>query len=987
MIEQRDLLIELRDGAQGVEARFLRGSRQGFKTLSGSAEEAWRPFAATPALLHELIHSAAAFRSKPDWKRLAQHGMAIWDAFDGHHQDALRALRADRKLPIQRVALRVAEPVDKPFAPHGDLHSARDLWRAVAWEGLLDPKDESKGKAESKGKERPQTFFLGGEPHVDWAFRRVLAAAEATEHRRLPKAPIRVLLLLTSLLGDDDDQSARLRATALDAIRKLREVFEKGPEVQIAIAGSRLDLEEDRDGRWCIPGTRVAVDLHYASRDELESLLAVDSGAIARHAVLFFGHSDAEAGNPHFPEPADAMACGLRFHLDEDGKRGNVDIPVAGLATWLAKHPLELVAALNCASAPIAESLLALAPAVIATNAMVPGHAMAQFVARLLEELRDDELLSAAFVAARNRLTALEHRPLVTQLSRALDDVSFLGPRRRALAAYHDKLQRQHRMLRLPGKGGREAAFERVHVQLELSKVGEDESWIEMRTESERRRDTQPISFERLLADSSRCWVLRGVAGAGKTTTLRRCALEPPEDCFAVYVSLPVWLGAKGHPPTDDGELDAVLASIAATVGVEGLADTIRAVARRGLGRQHSLRVAILLDAFDELDSDQREIAQRAARTLSAELSQCPIVISSRETAELDAKKTLGARWETARLLPLDARHQFELARAWQDPSKDQAAAARQALLQIHEGGPRMAECAGNPLLLTLLVNLQLDGQTEFRGGLHLVMKSVLDRLLAGEWLRNEKKLAPRVADKDALRRLLRALSWDMLHRREGSPRHVVDEEELVSWLKDAKGHAALFAEAELLKSRERMNCPIADLPGPIADESPFCPEDPARMRHWTFTHNLLQEALCAEHWWSVVLGEDRSNAAVDRAIAHLRAMQASRPDALDFWTEPCAMLAGWMGNDRIVRRLLESPDTQELGLRAMRAVDRLLPETVDFALRTLPAWAFDQERWWQDKKSLRVEAYEIIAAQMQGRSKAEIAAMAKVLTQHARLK
>ncbi len=994
MIDREDLLIELRNGEQCVEARFLRGTRQRFETLSMGTEGGWLPFAQSNADHARLIDSGRTFRSAPGIANLIEHGTAIWQCFDPRHRNALLEFRANHKDPISRVSIRVAESVAHPFDPVAtQRRTARDLWQQTAFECLVDPASLAPDRV-------VQTFFLGGDRNTDWALRRVLDLASPSESRRLPSAPIRVLLLLTSLHDEHDETRRRLLSAACDTILELRKVLASDTEVELTVAGSRCDLEE-RGGRWFLPGLEVAVDRHYGTEEDLEKLLATRSDE-APHAIVFLGHSDAEPGDAS-QKKVDALARHLRFRLHQGGNDRDVDIPLGTLAKWLSVQrlpttpsTLEFIAALNCSSAALAEQLLELAPDVIATNAMVPGQAMAAFAGTLLAALRDDELLATAFVRARQGIPNAEHRPLVVQLSRTLDDVSFLGPNRRALARYHEKVHRKHDMLE-PEGANRKARFERVHVELALTRIREEENWRATREAFEHGKLTETVDFEAILGDPRACWILRGVAGAGKTTTLRRCALLPPVDRVPIYLSLPSWLGAKDHRPKDPDDASSILRAIADAVEVSTLDTTIRTIAARGLGRQHALRPVFLLDAFDELDEEQRDIAQRTARTLADTFPDCPVVISSRERAEIG---DLGPRWQTARLLPLDSSRQRDLVAAWVRADAEKArpalsedellAAARKVLDAIHGGGPRMAEFTGNPLLLTLLVNLQLDAKTldghaRFDLGLHRVMSTILDRLLAGQWRRREQKKDPKIRDKDALRQLLRALSWSMLHRSEGSPRHVVDRAELLAWMRDQRGHPALAAAAEFLKGKDRMDCALHDIPDPLADESPFCPEDPVRKRHWTFTHNLLQEALCAEHWWHVVLKERNDDAAVDDAIRHLRERIAARPkDALDFWTEPVAFLAGWMGNDRIVVELLKSKDTLDLGLRAMAAVDHLQPETVREVLELLPPWGYDAERAREDKKGPRVEAYEIIAAQTRPE---DVEAMAKVLMRRAGVK
>lgn len=993
MVDHRDLLIELRDGEKCVEARFLRGERGGFRVVGGEGKDGWLPFAGDPGTHAHLVETGRDFRNHPGVDELIEHGIALWDSFDPAHRTTLLELRRNAKDPISRVSLRIAPAVVKPFDASGPIRTARDLWRSMAWECLLDKKPE-----DAKPKAKVQTFFLGGSPSVDWALRRVVDAAKTGERRRLPKAPIRILVLLTSLYSDDAEMRKRLLDSAIEAIPKLRGVFSGDREIDLKVAGSRCDLERHEDGRWYLPDSQVAVDLDYGTDEDLERLFATAEETTTQHAILFFGHSDAEKSHPFHPKADDALARKLRFRLQVDGEDRTVELALDLLGKWLANHPLEFVASLNCASSALAEPLLELAPDVIATSALVPGLTMASFVVGLLKGLRDDELLSTAFVIARNALPTVESRPLVVQLSRTLDDVSFLGPDRRAVAKYHERLQRKHGMLALPDQSRRTAELERVHVQLALRRPEENETWVKTRDAFDHERASETLSFEELLQDKNRCWVLRGVAGAGKTTTLRRCALEPQEDRFPIYVSLPTWLSESDARRTDFGDLSEVLASIAAEVGVPSLDQTIQTIAVRGLGRQHGLRVVFLLDAFDELDEKQRENATLAAKTLAVELKECAVVISSRETAEIDVGKHLGEGWETARLLPLDARRQRELVLAWhraEDRAKkgtrsdeELAPDADAALSKILAGGPRMHEFAGNPLLLTLLTNLQLDEpKRRFDVGLHDVMRTITDRLLRGEWLRNQPRPNQRIRDKDLLRVLLRALCWDMLHRKDGSPRHVLDDTELLAWLGDVRAHPALAAAAERLKDNKRMNCSLADIPRPLAEESPFGPEDPRRMRHWTFTHNLLQEALCAEHWWFEILKEDGSDAAVKQAIDQLRARMSERKDALDFWTEPTALLAGWMGNDKIVVELLKHEDTLDLGLRAMGAVGDLRPETVEKVLALLPEWNFDADRASEGKKGPRVEAYEVIARQMRGKDVEAVTAMAKVLLDRAGVK
>ncbi|MCC6782305.1 MAG: NACHT domain-containing protein [Planctomycetes bacterium] len=764
-------------------------------------------------------------------------------------------------------------------------------------------------------------------------------------------------------------------------MRSLRGAVD-GSKVRLRVAASAHQLVSGGGGWTLVEGGEAElIDEVYQAERSLACLLgrgtaSPDREDVPIHGLITFGHSDAR----------DTMAQGLRVRYSG----GDELVGAQRLRDQLAGQPLEFVANLNCASLLVGRAMLELAPNVIATSALAEADRSAQFCARLLEQLAKESLVSRAYASALRSLgTAFSSLPVF--LATGYGDWSFLGPERVALRTFVSGMYDRYGEIAVIGASLR-GELGRVHVPLRLStrvtgktQAGEAATRGAHAAPESGAPAAESFEFVQVLAQKTRHWILRGGPGSGKTTTLRHCALEPPPGKLVLYLSLPIWLTGEDRPK-DPRKLDRVLESIGAVHrAIPDLVPAIRRFANETDASDMGRNLVVLLDAFDEVPVERRQDAQDIATCLATGFPQSCIVISSRETAKLEK---LEGSWQIARLEELRREQQERLLRNWilahSAAPLDEAVAARQAregLDELHGVGPRIAEMCGNPLLLTFLADQIVAGRRDYAQGRHVLLASVIERMLKGQYRKtrtDQPETRPRrITDHIALRRLLRALAYAMLDGKLGSGRRIGSLQDLVRWLES--DDARLRPQVVDLMRALGPDATEQSLAEAIAEDSFFClrPEHGKELLHWGFTHNLIQEALCAEHWWFEVLKQE---ARIPEVVEQLSG-RIAREGGLDFWSEATALLAGWMNDDALVVELVKEEATLELGLRAMAAVDHLRPETVAKVLELLPDWGFDEQRAREGKKGPRVEAYEIIP--MQTRT-VDREAMAKVLLRRA---
>ena len=163
----------------------------------------------------------------------------------------------------------------------------------------------------------------------------------------------------------------------------------------------------------------------------------------------------------------------------------------------------------------------------------------------------------------------------------------------------------------------------------------------------------------------------------------------------------------------------------------------------------------------------------------------------------------------------------------------------------------------------------------------------------------------------------------------EARQRAVDSDGDLRKWLRSLREGDPLHPAAQRMLRRcgEKFDLLVKA----IGDHSGVFRPEWGKGSAWKFTHNILQEALAAEHWWHVVLDTRPDTAAV---LAHLRAELAKgeRDATLDFWTEPTVFLASLMRSGRVdgfAAELCAEVDTVDLARRVLLQADSAAPEHI----------------------------------------------------------
>ena len=196
----------------------------------------------------------------------------------------------------------------------------------------------------------------------------------------------------------------------------------------------------------------------------------------------------------------------------------------------------------------------------------------------------------------------------------------------------------------------------------------------------------EPFPLHKVIGLSTpehRRWVLLGHPGSGKSTILRRLALDLLKEGDHVPFLLKV-TELVAHR----GDLMAAMVSAWPGVPVAPL--------RAALDER---RAVILLDGLDEaLDA---VVARRAVSSAASDVPGCPVIVASRHTGYTPQ----GGKWTELHLCNLGQEEQQTLLATW----LNDAARARRELVRMRRS-PRMRRLAENPMLLTLVgVLLRLE--------------------------------------------------------------------------------------------------------------------------------------------------------------------------------------------------------------------------------------------------------------------------------------
>nr|WP_309112434.1 NACHT domain-containing protein [Saccharothrix sp.] len=260
------------------------------------------------------------------------------------------------------------------------------------------------------------------------------------------------------------------------------------------------------------------------------------------------------------------------------------------------------------------------------------------------------------------------------------------------------------------GRGPGRHSFDRSYVSLAVARrTGQDDDAL----------TGAGVSAATAFEDARRV-LLRGSAGAGKTTFLRWLALTAARDGLVPFF-VPLRQFADGPLPTPERILDTT-----APVLAEEKPD------RWVVGRFRDGRALLLVDGIDELGSERRAEAAQWLEDLVAAYPDARYVVSTRPSA-VDENWLGGARFTTYDLLPMSAEGVRDFLTAWHDAARAEQPdftawldECEHSLAETLATRADLRKLASSPLLCGLLCALHQDG------GMHLPRdrKSLYDAAL-----------------------------------------------------------------------------------------------------------------------------------------------------------------------------------------------------------------------------------------------------------------
>ncbi|MBK8975149.1 MAG: hypothetical protein IPM29_04440 [Planctomycetes bacterium] len=814
-------MLEIRSSAAGFEVRLRRGDAlhddEPFVPLV-LPEELWQQ--AADLREHGALGGEAAQTA---------HGAALESALPRVLTCRLKSLLVSHSLPapVGRVVLQLP-----PGVPPGQRDPAE-----LAWECMLP---------------------------YPCALQRLHDAGDtgATTREPLLVPPLRVLLVLTSL----EDPGHRIVPEAQKLVTNLRnELAEYQATVELRVAASACDVVTDAGGRPLLTGggepdgrAPLVQDVY---RDVPSFCRLLRNGSLDRdasgdpvneppHAVVFFGHSDAEGSRQ-------ATALRLRLHEDRTSmRRMVVDVRDAEVRESLAEGKLlGLVVTISCSSGSIANRMLNVTPHVVAMQGLAEPFDWFIPLGRLVRELargRGNRVYDAV-QAARAAIDKIR-RFQIQHVSSQCDSAVFVARHEQALDEYHRRLAKDLGWIR-PRHG--------AGLRVELGEICVP---VQFRPASSR---SVHVDFDWMLRHEQRLWVLRGGPGAGKTTTLLRFALRATPERLPLYVHLRDWLGESGD---GDHRFDAVVESLEKHIGIEALATALRHRAQAG-------ELVLLADGYDELPADPRKLARKRLDALVSQWKACTFVVACREMTNSDE---FGDEWRPVDVCELDRSLQLKLVEHWM------RVARREGCIADERHGPGLladisasnGPLVSNPLMLTFLVSRALfqQGAPTLHGRLDVLIDMIGD-LLAHRYEDAEphEPLLPVVQ----VRELLATIAWTMTK----SGVLVADTETLTAIIRKDERASALVLDAKT--DELGLLWRIARHTGLLLRHTGLLLRHPGETR-WRFAHRYLQEALTAEHWWQESLAAAASPGSAMREF--LEGPKAS--ESLEMWTQPALLVA-----------------------------------------------------------------------------------------------
>lgn len=325
-------------------------------------------------------------------------------------------------------------------------------------------------------------------------------------------------------------------------------------------------------------------------------------------------------------------------------------------------------------------------------------------------------------------------------------------------------------------------------------------------SERRARRRQRRIGSEVLLEHPSAWSVILGDPGSGKSSLVRRFALDVARGSasrwqIAMVLPLAQWWERCQHSGAVDLLRFGVEGLCAGSVSLGGLASVAPSderlfgaierllVALAGPGREH---VLVLCDGLDEL-AGTPDAMERATAQIRAIAARFGCIVTSRPAGFFGGLD----EHERYTLLELEADGIETLVTQWFAHQDDAALAARDtsSLVAQLRDNPRLLEMARNPFLCTLLCLLQHGSSEALPAHRPAIYERVLQ--LAHEQARNRTH-DPRCFDLAARASLSRFCKW-LYTDAPSAPRHLFREDEWQQFEPDAPDFASRLLPARVV--------------------------------------------------------------------------------------------------------------------------------------------------------------------------------------------